>query len=88
MIVIATGFILLTPLSVVSTTVKWESSQSLGKNIVRSTGKKNSKESIDRCTGRRDVTEILFGVKHFTINQSNKLGIEAVCSVFFLFKRL
>ena len=38
MIVIATGFIPLSPLSVVSTMVKWESSQWLGKNIVRSTG--------------------------------------------------
>ena len=33
-IVIATGFIPLSPLSVVSTLVMWESSQWLGKNIV------------------------------------------------------
>ena len=38
MTVIATGFIPLSPLSVVSTTVESESSQWLGKNIVRSTG--------------------------------------------------
>ena len=38
MIVIATGFIPLSQLSVVSTVVMWESSQWLGKNIVRSTG--------------------------------------------------
>ena len=38
MIVIATGFIPLSPLSVVSTMVMWESSLWLGKNIVRSTG--------------------------------------------------
>ena len=38
MIVIATGFIPFSPLSVVSTMVMWESSQWLGKNIVRSTG--------------------------------------------------
>ena len=38
MIVIATGFILLSLMSVVSTMVLWESSQWLGKNIVRSTG--------------------------------------------------
>ena len=37
-IVIATGFIPLSPLSVVLTMVMWESSQSLGKNIVRCTG--------------------------------------------------
>ena len=38
MIVIATGFIPLAPLSVVSTMVVWESSQWLRKNIVQSTG--------------------------------------------------
>ena len=38
MIVIATGFLPLSPLSVVSTMVMWESSQWLGKNIVLSTG--------------------------------------------------
>ena len=37
MIVIATGFIPLSPLSVVSTVVKWESSQWLGMNIVPNT---------------------------------------------------
>ena len=38
MIVIATGLIPLSPLSVVSTMVMWESSRWLGKNIVPSTG--------------------------------------------------
>ena len=38
MIVIVTGFIPLSPLSVVTTMVMWESSQWLGKNIVQSTG--------------------------------------------------
>ena len=38
MIVIATGFIPFSLLSIVKTMVKWESSQWLGKNIVRSTG--------------------------------------------------
>ena len=38
MIVIVTGFIPLSPLSVVSTMLMWESSQWLGKNIVRSIG--------------------------------------------------
>ena len=38
MIAIATGFIPLSPLSVASMMVTWESSQWLGKNIVRSTG--------------------------------------------------
>ena len=36
--VVATGFIPLSPWSVVSTMVMWESSQWLGKNIVQSTG--------------------------------------------------
>ena len=38
MIVIATGLIPLSPLSVVSTMVMWESNLWLGKNTVRSTG--------------------------------------------------
>ena len=37
-IVITTGFVPLSPLSVVSTMVLWESSQWLGKNIVQSSG--------------------------------------------------
>ena len=45
MIVIVTGFIPLSPLSVVSTMVMWESSHRLAKNIVRSTGKKNSRKA-------------------------------------------
>ena len=45
MIVIVTGFILLLLLSFVSTVVKWESSQWLGKSIVRSTGYKNSRKA-------------------------------------------
>ena len=38
MIVIATGFILFSQMSVVSRLVMWESSQRLGKNIVQGTG--------------------------------------------------
>ena len=38
MIVITTGFILLSPLSIFVTMVLWESSRWLGKNTVRSTG--------------------------------------------------
>ena len=45
MILIAIGFIPLSPLSVVSTTVMLESSHWLGKNIVRSTGQKNSRKA-------------------------------------------
>ena len=39
MITIATGFIPFSPLSVVLTMVKWESSQWLGRNIVQGTDK-------------------------------------------------
>ena len=45
LIVIATGFIPLSPLSIISTMVMWESSQWLGKNIVPSTGKKNCRKA-------------------------------------------
>ena len=45
MIVIVTGFIPLSPLSVVSTKVMGESSQWFGNNIVRSTGKKNFRKA-------------------------------------------
>ena len=44
MIVIVAGFIPLSLLSIVSTRVMWEGSQWLGKNIVCSAGKKNSRE--------------------------------------------
>ena len=57
---IVTGFIPLSPLPFVSTMVMWESSEWLGKNIVTSTG--NSLEidkTMDRCIGRRDITEIM-----------------------------
>ena len=45
MIVIATGFIPFSPLSVVSTMVMWESSQWIGNNFVRSTGLKSSRKA-------------------------------------------
>ena len=59
MIVIATGFILLShhcPLS--QHLVMWESSQWLRKNIVQNTGKKEILEGIDRCTGSCGITKI------------------------------
>ena len=45
MIVIAKGFVPLSPLIIVSMMVMWESSQWLGKNIVQSAGKRNSREA-------------------------------------------
>ena len=45
LIVIATGFIPLSSLSVVSTMVMWESSQWLGKNIMRNNSSVNSRKA-------------------------------------------
>ena len=45
MMVIVIGFVPFSLLSVVSTMGVWESSQWLGKNIVRSTGYKNSRKA-------------------------------------------
>ena len=58
MMIAATGFISLTRLSVVSTTVMRESSQWLGKGFVLSTGK-NLRNSMDRRAGRRNITEVM-----------------------------
>ena len=56
MIVISTGFLPFSPLSVFSAMVMWKSSQWLEKNIVPL---KELQDSMDRCTGRRDKTETL-----------------------------
>ena len=56
-IVIATGFILLSPLSIVLTILMWESSQWLGKNNVRSTGKTKSRKAWIGALARRDSIE-------------------------------
>ena len=44
LIVVATGFIPLSLLFIVSTMADWEKRQSFRKNIVRSTGKNNSRK--------------------------------------------
>ena len=71
--VIAPGFIPLSPLSVVSTMVMWESSQWLGKNIVlNSIGSKNSGNT---CIGNHcrqpqyNWNTVENSIKHHTINQ-------------------
>ena len=51
--------------------VLWESSQWLGKNILRSTGLKKLQESMDRCIGLRDITEILLKTALNAIQSSN-----------------
>ena len=64
MIVIVTGFIPLSPLSVVLTMVTWESSWL-----------KELQENMDRCNECHDITEILFenSIKHHTTDQSSSL---------------
>ena len=60
MVFIASGFIRLSPLSVVLTKVMYESSQWLGKNIVWITGKRDSRKAcMGRCTGCTNMIEIL-----------------------------
>ena len=66
MIVIATGFIPLSLLTVVSTMAMWESSQWLGKNIVQV---KKLQESMGRCTRRHNTTKIFLKTA-FNTNQS------------------
>ena len=59
MIVILTGFISLSPLSIVSIIVIWEGSQWLGKNIPGTTsGEKELQKSLDRCTDLCNVTDL------------------------------
>ena len=54
---IATLLIPLAPQSIILTMFIWESSQWLGKNIVRGTCKKKSRKSpLHRCTGRCNIT--------------------------------
>ena len=76
MIVIATGFIPLSPLSIVSTNVIWESSQWLGKNVVCQL--KKFQVSIDRCTGRRDITEILLKTALNTVQSINLIYLYSI----------
>ena len=66
MIVIATGLVLLLPLSVVSTVVMLEISQWVGKSWL-----KELQENMDRCTGRRDITEITLKTAFNTIQAIN-----------------
>ena len=80
MIVIATGFIPLTPLSIVSSMAMLESSQWLGKNIVRSTMylEKKFEKRMDRCTGHHDMTEMMLKTALNT-----KLSINLLCLQYF-----
>ena len=69
-IVIATRFIPVSPLSVVSTMVTWESNQWLG--ILCGVLVKRTPENMGRCTGGRDRTEILLKRHETPYNRSIK----------------
>ena len=72
MIVIWTGFFLLSPLSVISTMVMWELKQPVAwKDNCAEYWLKELKESMDRCTGRCNISEILLKTALNTI-QTNK----------------
>ena len=69
--------------SIVSTMVVWESSQWCGKNFVPSTGKKNYlQESMNRCTGRRDIPEIILKTV-LTLSQTSPGFYVSAITVFF-----
>ena len=81
MIIIATGFIALLTLSIISMMVIWESSQWLGQNIMQSTVKKERLESIDRCPNNRNITEMMLKAA-LTLSQMTNFGLfqsERVC---------
>ena len=71
MTVIATGFISLSSLPVVSTMVRWESSQWFLKKYCAEYWLKELQESMDRCTGHHDITEIVLKTALNTIQSIN-----------------
>ena len=64
-------FAFLSPLSIVSMVITWESRQGLGKHFVLSTGKKYSRKAW-LCIGNRDITGMMLK-KVFDIIQSPSL---------------
>ena len=79
MIVILTGFISLSPLSITFTIVMWESSQLTGKSIVQSAGYQEPQKSMDRCTGHYDISAITMKIvikPRQSINQSIIINIQ------------
>ena len=74
MIVIATGFIPLSSLYVVSTMVIRESSQWLERKL------KELKKSMNWCTDHRDITEILLKVVSNTIQSINQRTVRSDCT--------
>ena len=78
---IGIGFVPLSQLSIVSIMVMKESSQWLGKNIMRGTGKKELQESLDSYTGLCDVTEIVFktALTHYLMTNFRLFQTERLC---------
>ena len=73
MIVIATGFIPLSPLSVVSTIVMWERKQPVAwKEYCAKYWLKEFQGSMVRCSDRRNITEILLKTALNIIHSTNQ----------------
>ena len=70
MIVIATGFIPLSPLSIVSTIIMLESSQWF--EYCAKYWLKELQENMDRCNGRCDITELLLKTALKSIQSFNQ----------------
>ena len=79
MIVIATGFIHLSLLSIVSTMVMWESSQWDLKEYGVEYWLKELQECMDRYTGHHDIPEILLKTALNTIQSINQGCCPFVC---------
>ena len=78
MIVIVKGFIPLSPLSIVSTMIGYVGKQPVAwKEYCAEYWLRELQESMDRCTGGRDITEILLQTTLNTINLSLYLVLYA-----------
>ena len=71
LIIVATRYIPLQPLTIVSIMVMWESSQWLEKKCAEY-WRKRLKENMDRYIGRRDISEIMLKTALNTINSFNQ----------------
>ena len=81
MIVIATGFIPLSPLSIVSTMVIWEKKPVAWKEYCMEYRLKELQESMDKCTGRCNITEKLLKMVLYTLQSIN----QSISTLWFLF---
>ena len=72
-------FISLSPLPIISTIIKEESSQWLRKNIERSTDEEEFRERMDRCTGFHYITEISLKMVLNTMKSINQPINKSIC---------